>query len=66
MEHEAYSASPRPVFHDDHFIIVTGFSRGAEMISVKAGGRGVVTDTHVAWRLDKSFPKYSSRLWWTT
>lgn len=60
VDHEAYSASPRPVFHDGHFIIVTGFSRGAEMWSVKAGGRGVVNDTHIAWKLDKSFPKYSS------
>ena len=60
VEHEAYSASPRPVFYDGNFIIVTGFSKGAEMMSVKAGGEGVVTDTHVNWRLDKSFPKYSS------
>ncbi len=60
VEHQAYSASPRPVFHDGNFIIVTGFSKGAEMMSVKAGGRGVVTDTHVNWKLDKSFPKYSS------
>ena len=60
VDHEAYSSSPRPVFHDGHFIIVTGFSRGAEMWSVKAGGRGVVNDTHIAWKLGKSFPKYSS------
>lgn len=60
VEHPAYSAAPRPVFHDGHFIIVTGFSAGAEMMSVKAGGQGVVTGTHVAWKTDKSFPKYSS------
>lgn len=60
VEHLAYSAAPRPVFHDGHFILVTGFSRGAEMMAVKAGGKGVVTDTHVTWNFDKSFPKYSS------
>ena len=60
VEHEAYSASPRPVYHDGSFIIVTGFSKGAEMMSVKSGGEGVVTDTHVNWKIDKSFPKYSS------
>ena len=60
VEHEAYSAAPRPVYHDGSFLIVTGFSKGAEMMSVKAGGRGVVTNTHVKWKLDKSFPKYSS------
>lgn len=60
VDHEAYSAAPRPVFYDGHFIIVTGFSKGAEMMSVRAGGHGVVTDTHVDWKIDKSFPKYSS------
>jgi outer membrane protein assembly factor BamB len=60
VEHLAYSASPRPVFHNGRFIIVTGFSRGAEMMSIKAGGRGVVTDSHVAWKIEKTFPKYSS------
>lgn len=60
VEHPAYSASARPVHHDGSFIIVTGFSRGAEMISVRAAGSGVVTDTHVEWRIDRAFPKYSS------
>ncbi len=30
------------------------------MIAIKAGGSGVITDTHVEWRIEKSFPKYSS------
>jgi outer membrane protein assembly factor BamB len=60
VDHPAYSAAPRPVFHDGHFILVTGFSQGAEMIAVKADGQGIVTYTHVAWRIQKSFPKYSS------
>jgi len=60
VDHPAYSSAPRPIYHDGHFIIVTGFSQGARMMSVKAGGRGVVTGTHVAWSFDKSFPKYSS------
>ncbi len=60
LDHEAYSAAPRPVYYDGHFIIVTGFSKGAEMLAVKAGNRGVLSDADVAWRLDKTFPKYSS------
>jgi len=60
VKHPAYSVAPRPVYYDGHFIITTGFSKGAEMLSVKASGKGVVTDTHVAWKIDKSFPKYSS------
>ncbi|MDF2378265.1 MAG: hypothetical protein P1U81_18655 [Verrucomicrobiales bacterium] len=60
INHDAYSATPRPTYHDGSFIIVTGFSKGAEMMSVKAGGRGVINDTHINWRFDTSVPKYSS------
>ena len=60
VEHEAYSAAPRPVFRDGHFFFVTGFSAGAQMWSVKAGGKGVVTDTHVDWKIATPIPKYSS------
>ncbi len=60
VDHEAYSAAPRPLFHDGHFIFVNGFSRGAQMCSVKAGGTGVVNDTHLKWSIDSLFPKYSS------
>lgn len=60
VDHPAYSAAARPVHHDGRFIIVTGFSQGAEMMSIRAGGSGLVNDTHVEWRIDKPFPKYSS------
>jgi outer membrane protein assembly factor BamB len=60
LDHPAYSAAARPVYQDGRFIIVTGFSQGAEIMSVRAGGSGVINDTHVEWRLDKPFPKYSS------
>ncbi|PAW64854.1 MAG: hypothetical protein B9S36_01570 [Verrucomicrobiia bacterium Tous-C2TDCM] len=60
VDHAAYSAAARPVYQDGRFIVVTGFSQGAEMIAIKAGGSGVITDTHVEWRIEKSFPKYSS------
>ncbi len=60
VDHDGYSVAPRPVMHNGHFLIVTGFSRSAQMWSVKAGGKGVVTDTHVDWKIDSPFPKYSS------
>lgn len=60
VDHPAYSSAARPVYHDGRFIVVTGFSQGAEMIAIKAGGSGVITGTHVEWRIEKSFPKYSS------
>ncbi len=60
VDHEAYSASPRPLFHEGSFIFVNGFSRGAQMWSVKTGGAGVVNDSHINWKIDAPFPKYSS------
>ncbi len=59
VDHPAYSAAPRPLYYRGNAIFVTGFSRGSEMISVKLGGKGVVTDSHVNWKTDV-FPKYSS------
>jgi outer membrane protein assembly factor BamB len=60
VEHASYSAAPRPVFRDGHFFFVTGFSAGAQMWSVRAGGKGVVTGTHVDWKIETPIPKYSS------
>lgn len=60
MDHEAYSAAPRPLYHQGHVIFVTGFSRGAQMCSVKVGGKGVVSDDQVRWKINSPFPKYSS------
>ena len=60
IDHAAYSPAPRPLYFQDHAIFVTGFSRGAQMVSVKTGGKGVVTDTHIQWQNKSPFPKYSS------
>ena len=60
LDHESYSAAPRPVYYDGNFLLVTGFSKGAQMLSVKAGGKGVVDASQVNWKIDTSFPKYSS------
>jgi outer membrane protein assembly factor BamB len=60
IDHEAYSPAPRPVYYQDHVMFVTGFSRGAQMCSVKTGGKGVVTDSHMNWKIKSPFPKYSS------
>ncbi len=60
FDHEAYSAAPRPLYQDGNVYFVTGFSRGAEMCSVKVGGKGVINDTHTNWKITSPFPKYSS------
>jgi len=60
LDHGAYSAAPRPVAFEDQVIFVSGFSRGAQMVSVQSGGQGVVNETHVRWALDNPLPKYAS------
>lgn len=60
LDHQAYSPAPRPLLYKDNAIFVTGFSRGAEMCSVKTGGKGVVNQTHMNWQVGNLFPKYAS------
>lgn len=59
VEYHNWSAAPRPVYHDGHFIFVTGFSN-SEMWSVRAGGTGGVTETHVRWKIKNPIAKYAS------
>jgi len=42
VDHPAYSAAARPVSHEGRFIIVTGFSQGAKMISVRSRLHGLI------------------------
>jgi len=60
LDHGAYSAAPRPVVFEDQVLFVTGFSRGAQMVSVQTGGQGILTDNHLRWALENPFPKYAS------
>ncbi|MBT5707571.1 MAG: PQQ-binding-like beta-propeller repeat protein [Verrucomicrobia bacterium] len=59
VEFHNWSAAPRPIFYEGSFIFITGFSR-SEMWSVKAGGAGDVTESHVNWKIKNPIPRYSS------
>jgi outer membrane protein assembly factor BamB len=61
VENSDFSSAPRPVFHQGVAYIVPGFTK-KELWAVKTDGRGVVTDTHVVWKLTKHGPKYASPL----
>ena len=60
-ERGQHSASTRPVFGSGLAFFPTGFSKG-QLIAVRPGGSGVVSDTHVAWRLNRSVPNKPSLL----
>jgi outer membrane protein assembly factor BamB len=54
-----YSPAPLPVFDNGLAFFVSGMGR-TELVAVKAGGQGDVTDTQVVWRQRAHIGKYSS------
>jgi len=50
-----YSIVPRPVYGHGMIFLSTGFDRPT-LLAIKVDGKGDVTDTHVAWKLEKSAP----------
>ncbi|MFN0108938.1 MAG: PQQ-binding-like beta-propeller repeat protein [Blastocatellia bacterium] len=51
-ERGQHSASTRPVLGHGMIFYPTGFSNG-QLYAVRIGGSGLVTDTHVAWRVKR-------------
>jgi outer membrane protein assembly factor BamB len=56
-----YSVVPRPVFGHGLVFLSTGFDTPT-VLAIKVDGKGDVTDTHVAWKLEKAAPRNSSPL----
>lgn len=50
-----YSVVPRPVYGHGLVFLSTGFDRPV-LMAIRADGRGDVTETHVAWKLEKGAP----------
>lgn len=61
VEYNDFSSAPRPLFENGIAYLVTGLTK-KEMWAVKTDGHGVVTDTHVAWKLAAGVGKYASPL----
>jgi outer membrane protein assembly factor BamB len=57
----SHSGSATPVVGMGMIFINTGFGRG-ELWAVRPGGSGVVTDTHVAWKVKRNSPNKPSVL----
>jgi outer membrane protein assembly factor BamB len=58
-ERSSHSASTRPVVAHGLVIFPSGWPTG-QVLAVRPGGRGDVTNTHVAWRLTRGVPKKPS------
>ncbi|MAI71851.1 MAG: serine/threonine protein kinase [Rhodopirellula sp.] len=59
VRYVGYSVVPKPVFHGGLVFISTSFDN-SKMLAIRPTGSGVVTDTHVAWQLDRNVPKTPS------
>ena len=58
---EGFSNVPRPVYGDDLVFICTGFQEPS-LLAVRLDGRGDVTKSKLAWKLDRGIPRTSSPL----
>ena len=61
VRYVGYSVVPKPCYHRGLVFISTSFD-SSKMLAIRPTGEGVVTDTHVAWQLDRNIPKTPSML----
>lgn len=59
LRYDGYSVVPKPAFDSGLVFLSTGFDR-AKMLAIRPDGRGLVTDSHLEWELDKNVPKTPS------
>lgn len=60
-EREQHSASTRPVIGHGMIFYPTGFSAG-QLFAVRTGGNGLITDSHIAWKVKRGIPNKPSIL----
>jgi len=60
-ERGQHSASTRPVIGHGMIFFPTGFATG-QLFAVRTGGEGLITDTHVAWKVTRGVPNKPSIL----
>jgi outer membrane protein assembly factor BamB len=61
VRYDGYSVIPRPVVGNGMLYLSSGYDR-PQVIAIKMGGQGDVTETHVAWTLEKGAPHTPSLL----
>jgi len=59
--YEGYSVVPRPLFSHDLIYLSTGYD-SPELLAIRPDGAGDVTETHLAWQVDKGAPNTPSML----
>ena len=59
VRYDGYSVVPKPVYHNGLVYVATSFD-SSKLLAIDPTGRGVVTDSHVRWRIVKNVPKTPS------
>jgi outer membrane protein assembly factor BamB len=58
---EGYSVVPRPLYYDGKIYVCSGFNRAIlYAVNVNAESRGDITESNLAWKVEKAIPKESS------
>lgn len=61
VKYKGYSVIPKPLFSNGLVFISTSYDRPV-LYAIKPDGKGDVTETHVAWKLEKNIPHTPSLL----
>lgn len=61
VNYDGYSNVSRPVVGDDIVYLNTGFVR-AQILAVRLGGSGNISDSHIDWRYDRGVPRMPSSI----
>ena len=61
VKYAEFSSATRPLYDGKHIFLNTGFSKG-KLIAIDAGGKGDITQTHVAWEASKAIGSKPSPL----
>src|SRR5437660_994307 len=56
VHYAGYSVVPRPVFGHGLLFICTGYD-SPKLLAIRVDGTGDVTETHVAWKVQKAVPQ---------
>ena len=63
VRYGGFSATAQPLFDGQRLYLNTGFSK-ADMLAVRPGGKGDITDTHVLWTVKKTIGSKPSQVLW--
>lgn len=59
--YSGYSVIPKPIFESGMVFVSTSFDK-ANLLAIRPDGKGLVTDTHIQWQVDRNISKTPSMI----